>query len=82
MPDAPADLFDVKAFIEGEFQNIGGLRNACARTGMPVPTVMQIYKWLDRSHIPGNWLIFLLAAREIETDRPRSVRKYVGGGVA
>lgn len=72
-------MLDVRAI----FEEFGGTRplheTLVERLGDYAPSLDTVRKWLERNSIPGEWLIAVLALREVRASHPVSVLGFLTG---
>lgn len=69
--------------VRAIFEEFGGTRplheTLVERLGDRAPPLDTVRKWLERNSIPGEWLLAILALREVSAARPVSVLGFVTG---
>jgi hypothetical protein len=58
--------FNAKRFLTEHFQNPATLIARCRAGGVEPPSLAQAEKWFSRNSIPAEWLVKLVAVRQID----------------
>jgi len=72
-------MFSTEAFLCDNFDSPQSLIALLSAYGAPMPKEATIKKWFQRASIPGEWLPIILAYLELDSGRPVSLVKYIGG---